>query len=118
MCVCVCVCCVCLCVYVCVCVCMCVCVCVCSRKGRQSGTSLGFTPGNWAYISHQAYAHLFRVVKTMQNALTIDPRGTLVAMHLPALHIVTVFTKCACCVHTARALRENGDDIKYLYVCE
>ena len=37
-------------------------VCVCSRKG-QSGTSVGFTPGNWAYISHRAYARLFKVAK-------------------------------------------------------
>ena len=35
------------------------CVCVCSRKRRQSGTSVGFTPGNWAYISHRTYARLF-----------------------------------------------------------
>ena len=53
-------------------------VCVCSRKGRQSGTSVGFTPGKWAYISHRAYARLFKVAKTMQNELSIDPRGTLV----------------------------------------
>ena len=64
--------------------CVCVCVCMCSREGRQSGTSVGFTPGNWAYISHRAYARLFRVVKTMQNALFIDPRGTLVVYNAPA----------------------------------
>ena len=65
--------CACLCVCVCVCAChgvrvfvsWCVCVCVCSRKGHQSGTSVGFTPGNWAYISHRAYARLFKVAKTM-----------------------------------------------------
>ena len=34
-------------------------VCVYSRKG----TSVGFTPGNWAYISHRAYARLFKVAK-------------------------------------------------------
>ena len=75
-------------VYVCVYVCVCVCVCVCSRKCRQSGTSVGFTPGNWAYISHRAYARLFKVAKTMQNALSIDPIGYPSGiMHLPALHI-------------------------------
>ena len=42
------------------CVCVCVCVFVCSRKMHQSGTSVGFTPGNWAYISPRAYAHLFK----------------------------------------------------------
>ena len=72
---------------VCVCVCVCVHVCVCSRKGRQSGTSVGFTPGNWAYISHQAcffYASLFKVAKTTQNELSIDLRGTLVVYNAPA----------------------------------
>ena len=63
---------------------VCVCVCVCSRKGRQSGTSVGFTPGNWAYISHRAYARLFKVAKTMQNEISIDPRGTLVVYNAPA----------------------------------
>ena len=57
---------------------------VCSHKGRQSGTSVGFTPGNWAYISHWAYACLFKVAKTMQNELSIDPRGTLVVYNAPA----------------------------------
>ena len=53
--------CVCACVFLCVtCVRVCVRVCVCSRKGRQSGTSVDFTPGNWAYISHRAYARLFK----------------------------------------------------------
>ena len=66
------------------CECVCVYVFVCSHKGRQSGTSVGFTPGNWAYISHRAYACLFRVVKTTQNALSIDPRGTLVVYNAPA----------------------------------
>ena len=54
-----------------------------SRKGHQLGTSVGFTPGNWAYISHRAYARLFKVAKTMQTELSIDPRGTLV-VHAPA----------------------------------
>ena len=58
-------------------------VCVCSRKGHQSGTSVGFTPGNWAYISHRAYARLFKVAKTMQNELSIDRRGTLVVYNAP-----------------------------------
>ena len=85
-----------------------VCVCVCSRKGRQSGTSVGFTPGNWAYISHRAYARLFRVVKTMQNALTIDPRGTLVVyMHLPALHT------CMCVNDSWH--HSNGENQKVLH---
>ena len=67
-------------------------VCVCSRKGRQLGTSVGFTPGNWAYISHRAYARLFRVANTIQNALSIDPRGTLVVyMHLPVFHIKCLY---------------------------
>ena len=60
------------------------CVCVCSRKGRQSGTSVDFSPGNCAYISHRAYARLFKVAKTMQNELSIDPRGTLVVYNAPA----------------------------------
>ena len=50
---------------------VCVCVCVCSRKGRQSGTSVNFSPDNWVYFSHRAYARVFRVVKTMQNAPSI-----------------------------------------------
>ena len=63
--------------YSCECVCVCVCVCVLANV-------VGFTPGNWAYISHRAYARLFRVVKTMQIALSIDPRGTLVVYNAPA----------------------------------
>ena len=59
------------------------CVCVFSQKSSM-GTSVGFTPGNWAYISHRAYARLFKVAKTMQNELSIDPRGTLVAYNAPA----------------------------------
>ena len=57
---------------------------VCSRKDRQLGTSVGFTPGNWAYISHRAYACLFKLARTMQNELSIDPRGTLVVYNAPA----------------------------------
>ena len=60
------------------------CVCVCSCKDRQLGTSVGFTPGNWAYISHRAYACLFNLARTMQNELSIDPRGTLVVYNAPA----------------------------------
>ena len=55
---------------------VCMCVCVLAKVVNRGHP--------WAYISHRAYARLFRVVKTMQNALSIDPRGTLVVYNAPA----------------------------------
>ena len=53
------------------------CVCVLAKGVNQGHNGLYSSPGNGAYISHRAYA-LFREVKTMQYAPSIDPRGTLV----------------------------------------
>ena len=70
--------------YGCVCVCVCVCVYVLAKVVIRVHPWVLLQVQNWAYISHRAYARLFKVAKTMQNELSIDHRGTLVVYNVPA----------------------------------
>ena len=69
---------------VCLPLCMCVCVCVLAKVVNRGHPWVLLQATAWAYISHRAYARLFKVAKTMQNELSIDPRGTLVVYNAPA----------------------------------
>ena len=66
----------------------CVCVCVCIlAKVVNRGHPWVLLQATGHNVSHRVYACLFRVVKTMQNALnilSIDPGGTLVVYNAPA----------------------------------
>ena len=76
--ICVCVVCVCVC---CVLVCMCVCV-LAKVVNRGHPWVLLQATGHTFHTGHNAC--LFKVAKTMQNGLSIDPRGTLVVYNAPA----------------------------------
>ena len=63
---------------------VCVCVCVFSQRSSIGDIRRVLLQGTGHTYHNRAYAHLFRVLKTMQNALSIDPRGTLVIYNAPA----------------------------------